>query len=797
MTVKPSYEELDHRIKELEAASEADGRRLTEKLRESQEQLSVLSGQTLLAVVILQDNRVVYANEAYTQMTGYPLSEILTWSIEDTVKLIHPEYREFVIEQGLKKMKAEKDGIVNKYQYKGIKKNGEEGWIDQFSQTILYKGKPADMISMIEITHHKEAEAALRESEERFRNLAELLPETIFEMDATGILTFANQSAFTQFGYTQADFNKGLNGLDLIVPEDRERGMRNIMEIMGGKNLGLKEYQALHKDGTTFPGLFRSTAIVRKGEPIGLRGFIIDISEQKQMEEAVKESAAKYRQLVQHAPAGIYELDLKEMRFTSVNDVMCEYTGYTEAEFMALPPFEVIVEGREEALKGFMDRLAAGVETPPPVEFKIRGKNGKEFWVLINSRYFYEDGVPVKVMAVAHNITELNLARKEKKKLEARLHQSQKMESLGTLAGGIAHDFNNLLMGIQGNVSLMRTDTGVLRDFDANFTNIEQYVQRGEGLTRQLLGLVRGGKYEVKAIDINELFQESSDMFGRTRKEIRIHRRFQEAIWTIEVDRGQIDQVLLNTFVNAWQAMPDGGDLYLETQNIILDEDYVKPYSVKAGRYVKISITDNGAGMDNATLQQVFDPFFTTKEMGRGTGLGLASAYGIIRNHHGIITVYSEVGQGATFNIYLPASEKEAVRQGSVPGTAVKGSGSILLVDDEKMILEVGQAMLERLGYHVVVADNGASAIEKYHNGKQAFDLIILDMIMPDMGGGEVMDQLKATHPGVKILLSSGYSINGQVTEILNRGCSGFIQKPFGLDELSHKIREILETDKT
>jgi len=262
----------------------------------------------------------------------------------------------------------------------------------------------------------------------------------------------------------------------------------------------------------------------------------------------------------------------------------------------------------------------------------------------------------------------------------------------------------------------------------------------------------------------------------------------------VEVDQAQIEQVLLNLYVNAWQAMPNGGDLYVETSNVVLDENYARLFGVSPGNYVKISVTDTGIGMDKATQQRIFDPFFTTKEMVRGTGLGLSSAYGIIKNHGGIINVYSEKDEGTTFNIYLPASEKEiAVREERLADEILKGTETVLLVDDEDMIVDVGEEMLKEMGYKVLVARGGKEAVEVYAKRKEEIDLVILDMIMPDMGGGEAYDRMKEKNPKVRVILSSGYSIDGQATEILERGCDAFIQKPFNIKEMSGKIREILE----
>ncbi|HUU39629.1 MAG TPA: response regulator, partial [Desulfatiglandales bacterium] len=263
-------------------------------------------------------------------------------------------------------------------------------------------------------------------------------------------------------------------------------------------------------------------------------------------------------------------------------------------------------------------------------------------------------------------------------------------------------------------------------------------------------------------------------------------------LWPVEADQGQMQQVLLNIYINAWHAMPGGGNLFIHTENVILDEKYIKPFKIKHGRYVKISITDTGIGMDEATKQKIFDPFFTTKEMGRGTGLGLASVYGIIKNHGGFINVYSVKGEGTTFNIYLPPSEKQAIKEEkALDKKIMRGSETVLLVDDEDMLIVVGEKMLEELGYKVLTANSGAEAIEIYKKNQDKIDIALLDMVMPGIGGGETYDRLKKINPDIKVLLLSGYSINGQAVEILKRGCNGFLQKPFNLKVLSQKIKEI------
>ncbi len=381
--------------------------------------------------------------------------------------------------------------------------------------------------------------------------------------------------------------------------------------------------------------------------------------------------------------------------------------------------------------------------------------------------------------------------------MEAQLLQAKKMEAMGTLAGGIAHDFNNLLMGIQGHSSLAMVDLAEDAPLYDRIRSIESYVKAGIHLTRQLLGAARGGKYEARPTDLNQLVGNSADLFGRTKKEISIHKRFEEKLHTVEADQGQIAQVLLNLFVNAWQAMPEGGHLYLETHNVQLDQYYTEPYGVAPGEYVKLSVTDTGHGIDPLDQKRIFDPFFTTKAPGGGSGLGLASAYGIITNHGGIINVYSEKGAGATFNIYLPASEKTVVESIEPKLTLRTGDETVLFVDDEEGIVEIARLILEKLGYTVIEAHSGLEALEIYRSRQSQIDLVILDMVMPGMSGSDAFTALKAINPNVKVLLSSGYSITGQAQSIMSQGCNGFIQKPFNMQDLSIKVRQVLDGRKT
>ncbi len=421
-------------------------------------------------------------------------------------------------------------------------------------------------------------------------------------------------------------------------------------------------------------------------------------------------------------------------------------------------------------------------------EMQAITKNGNRLHTsLSGSRFNDHKGQPAGILFVIHDIS-------YRKKMEKQLQRAERMEAVGTLAGGIAHDFNNLLMGIQGNVSLALLEDRLSTPVSDRLQTIETYIQSGRDLTGQMLGFARGGKYEVKATDLNSLIQEESTLYSRTRKDITFLGHYQNDIWPVEADRGQIKQVLLNLYVNAGQAMSEGGTIRISTKNVVLDAIYCDIYEISPGRYVQISITDNGHGMDKQTQERIFDPFFTTKEIGRGTGLGLASAYGIIKNHSGFIDVYSEPGEGATFTIYLPASEKniEEPRETLQTVERMNRHGTILLVDDEEMILAVGREMLKALGFTVVTAESGEEACRIYNQEPDRFIAVILDMIMPDMDGGAVFERLKTANPEVNVLLSSGYSLNDKATGIMAQGCAGFLQKPFDLNSLSTKLNEIL-----
>jgi two-component system cell cycle sensor histidine kinase/response regulator CckA len=637
------------------------------------------------------------------------------------------------------------------------------------------------------------AEASLRVSEERYRLLAENVTDIIWIRDMDLKIKYVSPSVKRITGFSVEESMGGaLKGF--FTPASVELGNRALAEELAAEERGDKdpfrtrnlELEGHRKDGAKIwteekVGFLRDS----KGKPIAVLGVTRDITERKQSEMALQQSEERYRSLVENTLDGFFICEIPSGRFLFLNQRSNELFGYSPQESLELTVWDVVSPEEHGHIQNRIQERLEGRDlgSARQIYTAVR-KDGSTFRSEISTSLVTYREKPA-IQGVVRDVS-------EQERLQQQLQRAQRMEAIGTLAGGIAHDFNNLLMAIQGNASLLLFDRDIPDAHRERIAKIEQYVRDGADLTRQLLGFAKGGKYEVKPSDLNETVHKTCEMFGRTKKEIKIDTKYQEDIWSVEVDRCQIEQVLLNLYVNAWQAMPGSGDLYLQTKNVGLSEEEARRLNVKPGNYVKISVTDTGVGMDEATQRRIFDPFFTTKEMGRGTGLGLASAYGIIKNHDGIIDVYSEVGQGTTFHIYLPASRKKVVNERDVTEEISRGSETILIVDDEEMIVDIGVDILKSLGYTVLSARGGREAIEIYKDKWHGVDLVILDMIMPDMSGGEAYDRLREINPDIKVLLSSGYSMDGKAKDVLARGCDGFIQKPFSLNALSRKLSDII-----
>ncbi len=510
-------------------------------------------------------------------------------------------------------------------------------------------------------------------------------------------------------------------------------------------------------------------------------------TERKRAEEALRESERQYRLLVKNLPSIVYK-GYKDWSVNFFDRKIEKLTGYNfdVFNFKKMKWSDLIIE---EDIKAARESFIQALKTDKSYvrEYRIKSKAGDLRWIQERGQIVCDSKGEVEyVSGVFFDITRT-------KEMEARLQHAQKMESVGTLAGGVAHNFNNLLMGIIGYTSLMLDEIDEGHDNYTGLKNIEELVNSGSKLTRKLLGYAREGKYEIRSLNLNYLIKSTSDNVGITKQEIRVHLDLAEDLLAIKADQGQIEQALLDLYFNAADAMAEGGDLYLKTMNVTVKDMTDKLYKPKPGNWVLLTIRDTGAGMDKETMTRIFEPFFTTKRLAEGTGLGLTSVYDTIKGHGGYIDVSSEKDNGTTFSIYLPPAEEKVKGEKEHLYELKKGNGIILFVDDEDMVLNVGEKMLIKMGYNVLSSNNGHEALNLYRENQGKIDMVILDMVMPDMGGGETYDRLKEINPDIKVLLSSGYSINGQATEILKRGCNSFIQKPVNMIDLSQKIREILD----
>jgi two-component system, cell cycle sensor histidine kinase and response regulator CckA len=784
---------LKQRIQELEK-SVSKRKQMGEALRESEEKYrkAFHTNQDSININRLEDGMYISINEGFTKLTGYTEAdiagrtslEINIWeNLADRNRLVEGLRRDGKVEN-LEAHFRKNDGVI----IHGL----------MSASVINLDGVPHFLNVTRDITDRKRVEEALRESEKKYRLIAENTADLISILDMNLRFTYVSPASMRHRGFTVEEAMEQTIE-QVLTPKSMQLGLTVFekemqLEASGTADpdrmriLELEEYK---KDGSIIWAEVSLSFLRDKDrKPVEILTVSRDITERKQAEEALRKSEERYRLLVENANEAI--LVIQDGMITFVNSRAVTAFGYSEQEFLSIPIFELIhPEDRDVVTERYRQKIN-GDKTSTRHTYRTIHKSGQIQWIEISSVLIDWEGRPATLNLIT-DITERKQAEEGKRVLEERLQHANKMEAIGTLAGGIAHDFNNLLMGIQGYTSLTLLNLDPDDQNRERLKKIEEHVQSGADLANQLLGFARGGRYEIKPTDINDVIQKTSSMFGRTKKEISIHRKHGQDLWGVEVDRGQMEQVFMNLYVNSWQAMPGGGEIYLETENVLLSDEQAMSYSLKPGRHVKISVTDTGTGMDGKIKERIFDPFFTTKTMGRGTGLGLATVYGIIKGHKGMINVYSEPGHGTIFTIHLPASEKEVVKEEVETETIDRGTETILLVEDEKMVLEVNRELLESMGYRVFAVGSGQEAIALYMGKRNEIDLVILDMIMPGISGGETFDRLREINPLIKVLLSSGYSLKGEAQTIMDRGCKGFLQKPFQIERLSQKVREILD----
>jgi len=741
-----------------------------------------------ISITRLKDGYILDANLGFESISGWKRLEVIGRTSLDLNFWADPADRDFLVRE----LMEGRDVRQKEYRFRQKDKTLREG----LYSACLLKVAGEDCIIFVtqDITERKETEKIIKNNEERLRGITGNIPGLVFQFTVTETgryeLVYISERFSEFFGISLNHDTFFSDFLSRVHPDDQERLVQGLERCVHSGMQWDFEGRFIKPSGDLiwFQNLATPT---RVGSQVLFNGITLDITARKKMEEMSRQSEEKFHKVFATTPDCITITRVVDEIILEVNRGFEEVTGWTRGEVLGRTSSEIQLRVDWKERERMLAEIKAGQDVLHR-EAMFRRKDGSLINVIYSARAISIDGEP-SLIFVLHDITEEKRLEQERQKLEAQLFQSQKMDAIGQLASGVAHDFNNILTGIQGNASLIMMDYPEDHLHHQRLRRIEENVKRGANLTKQLLGFARGGKYEIRTLDVNDLVRKNAQLFTETKKEIEAAFELEDHVFPVEADAGQIDQVLLNIFINAGHAMPGGGNLYIQTANVTLLDKEAQAFDIPPGDYVRISISDTGTGMDQATLKRIFEPFFTTKAKQGGTGLGLASAYGIVRNHGGAITVQSEPGRGATFMIYLPASDKyieKSEHEGF--GHLVSGCGTILLVDDEPMILDSASEMLKMLGYTVYPAPTGQEALSVYMEKQKMIDLVILDMILPGMNGAQILKMLKDINPNVRVILSSGYSMQGDARNVMDLGCEGFIQKPYSFADLSKLVSKTI-----
>lgn len=654
-----------------------------------------------------------------------------------------------------------------------------------------------------DITERKRTEAALKKSETRIRAVLETALDAIVGMDEHGRITDWNPRAEVIFGWTR-DEVVGRSLSDTIIPlqfrEAHARAFQRFLAAGAGPVMNRRiEVIALRRDGTEFPAEL-SISAMRLDDSWAFNAFIADITDRKRAEEALRASEERFELVARATNDAVWDWNL-------VTNSHWGHEGFETLFGVNAQDGNFDIEawsGRihPEEREAVLDHLYAAIESGEAIwsaEYRFRRADGS-YAVVYDRGYVLhnEQGKPVRMIGAMMDITERKQTEAALRSSELQLRQAQKMEAVGRLAGGVAHDFNNLLTVIRGHSELLTDSVTMNEDERRSVEQINQAAQRAVSLTSQLLAFSRKQMLQPQILDLNDVVQGMDTMLRRLIGEDIELTTVLQAEGRIHADKGQIEQVIMNLAVNARDAMPRGGRLTIETRDIEIDSTHsVDPIPIAAGAHVQLTVSDVGCGMDAATQTQIFEPFFTTKPNGQGTGLGLSTVYGIVKQSGGTIAVYSEVGQGTSFKIYLPRlSHQELPSSTSEQNEAAPmatGTETILLAEDEEMVRTLTTRALVAGGYTVLLAGNGDEALAKAHKYAAPISLLVTDVVMPGMSGRELSERLSMRHPETKVLYMSGYTDDAIIRHGVLKAGTAFIQKPYSLGHLLRKIREVLD----
>jgi two-component system, cell cycle sensor histidine kinase and response regulator CckA len=758
-------------------------------LRKSEEKYRMLVENSLQGVAIIQDSRYAFCNSSYAGMTGYTVAELLSMSRDRMGEMVHPDDRMEVWRRHDDRASGKQ--AESRYEYRGIKKDGTLFWVEVYASVVEYNGKPATQLVSLDITEHKQAESALRQSEERFRLIADTIDEIFWIYDVEKEVTTYLSPAFDRIwgipSTRVVDIPRPY--MDSIHPDDVGRFISSDAPIQAGQ-LYEFEYRIIRPDGAIrslwnrgFP-VSDQTGKIRQYVGVGM-----DVTERRQAEEALKESREYLNQIINCIGDPICVKD-REHKLVLVNNAFCSFFGIqpedllgkTRADSLPEELFKIIWKDEEEVFATGKEKLS---------EESLALWPGSPRITMTKKSLLTDKNGNQQIIGVMRDITQY-------KQLEAQFLQAQKMEAIGVLAGGVAHDFNNLLNVINGYSELVLDDLAEDNPIRKDLEQIRDAGKRAADLTSQLLAFGRKQILQPEILNINNVIVQMSSMLRRLiGEDINFISIAEPNLRLVNADPGQIQQIIMNLAVNARDAMPQGGKLTIETCNIDLDEDYAQRHTaIKAGPHVMLAITDNGMGMDAATQSHLFEPFFTTKQKGKGTGLGLSTVYGIVKQSNGSLWVYSELGKGTTFKIYFPEVTSAPASRIESDRTEPKESGSetVLVVEDEPSVRALACRVLRDRGYNVLEAADGPEALNIAREYKDVIHLILTDVIMPGISGNILVARVKNIRPGIKALYVSGYTDNAIVHHGILDSNLAFLQKPFTTDGLARKVREVINS---
>ncbi len=788
------------------------------KIEESERHLRIIT-QNIRDVIWTMDFDLnyTYMSSSVFQLLGFTLDEVYKMPLRSVL----PTERYKKLQKMLTEQMTEyQNGNIREslktttFEMPMMCKDGKIIWVEISANFNLDEnGKPFEIVGVTrDISERKKAAEHLLESEKRYRTITENVNDIVWIVDLNLQLSYASPSNATLTGFTPEEVTKNplhhflvpqsyahaaevlaeeLEIENSTAPVDLNRSRTLEIEVFNrlGKNIWLEVGATFNRDANG-----KATEILAVGR---------NITQRRMMEEALADSEQRYRLIVENIHEIIWTTDLN-LHYSYVSPSCFPVTGYSQDEIKKIPLDQLLTPSSlllaQNTIMEELNRELTGEPFDPhrskTIEQELYAKNGSTVWLEVTAIFIRNDrGKPAGLLMAGRDISERKKAEAEKHNLEDQLNQAQKMETIGRLAGGVAHDFNNMLSVILGYVDLAKLRLAKQHPVLKDIAEIEKAAVRSRDITTQLLAFSRKQIIEPRIIDLNEMVTHTQKALTRLiGEDVELKVFFGRNLWSIKFDPSQIEQILINLAVNARDAMPNGGKLTIETANTVIDPLYCESHiDFIPGDYVQLTVSDNGTGMDKEILKHIFEPFFTTKEAGKGTGLGLATVYGIVRQNEGFINVYSEPGYGSTFSIYLPrTTEVNEVKEEPEEDYEFSGKGNILLVEDDAMVLQIAKGMLESMGFTVTAVNAPAEAVVIYEKQDVLFDLVITDVIMPAMSGKDLRNKLQAIKPDTKFLFMSGYTADVIAHHgVLEKGVH-FLQKPFTLKSLAGKVVEAL-----